>query len=279
MFIGNLPEMALFHCEFPPQGASFTVSYHTPTPPIAPPTAAQNTTVEILLEPNYADLENIELELHTAPSYPAYRMPDNINTWFSECFGYEVILAYLGDGLGIKKNDELAKDWTSNIKPILPESLLKEVNFSDTAALLVNSEASLEELHPRLGDGEKVILEKFRPNIVVDGEGAWDEDYWAELTLVGNGVKIILTDNCTRCTSINVDLEKGKMGEGESGKLLKKMMRDRRVDTGDKWSPVFGRYGFPVAEAEIKVGDEVVVSRRNKEHTVSSELGISFVNI
>jgi len=58
------------------------------------------------------------------------------------------------------------------------------------------------------------------------------------------------------------------MADGESGSLLKKMMRDRRIDVGNKWSPIFGRYGFPTHGGEIKVGDEVVVSRRNKEHTV-----------
>ena len=84
----------------------------------------------------------------------------------------------------------------------------------------------------------------------------------------------MLTSNCARCTSINVDLEKGRMGVGESGKLLKKMMRERRVDRGSRWTPIFGRYGFPTKGGEIKVHDEVVVSRRNEEHTVWSKLGL-----
>jgi uncharacterized protein YcbX len=152
----------------------------------------------------------------------------------------------------------------------------RKSTFSDGAALLVTPEASLADLHPRLEDGKKVVLEKFRPNIVVDGLEAWGDDFWAEFMVSRTATRIILTANCARCTSINVDLEKGKMGEGESGKLLKKMMRDRRVDSGNKWSPIFGRYGFPLAEAEIKVGDEVVVSRRNAEHTVWSESDFLF---
>ena len=182
----------------------------------------------------------------------------------------------MGDGVGIKKDDDRTRGWISNIKRVVPEPLLNEVNFSDGAALLVTSESSLADLHPRLEDGAKVVLEKFRPNIVVDGLEAWDEDFWAELMVSRTGMRIILTVNCARCISINVDLEKGKMGEGGSGKLLKKMMRDWRVDTGSKWSPIFGRYGFPLEEAEIKVGDEVVVSRRNEEHTVWSELTFMF---
>lgn len=116
------------------------------------------------------------------------------------------------------------------------------------------------------------MLEKFRPNLVVDGEGvAWDEDFWGEVKVVRDGLSIVLTSNCARCTSINVDLDRGRMGEGESGSLLKKMMKDRRVDLGHKWTPIFGRYGFPTHGGEIKVRDEVVVSKSNKEHIVWSE--------
>lgn len=61
------------------------------------------------------------------------------------------------------------------------------------------------------------------------------------------------------------------MGEGESGKLLKKMMKDRRVDKGNKWTPIFGRYGFPVSGGEVRVADEVLVGERLEETTVFSE--------
>ncbi len=197
-------------------------------------------------------------------------MSDSINTWFSECFGYPAILAYLGDGLGIQKNDEKAQSWISDMKSIMPNPV-SDINFSNNAALLLTSESSLSDLHPLL-NGEKAVLEKFRPNVVVDGEGkAWDEDFWGEVTIARMGLRIVLTANCARCTSINVDLDRGRMGDGESGSLLKKMMRDRRIDVGNRWSPIFGRYGFPIQGGEIRVGDEIVVSRRNKEHTVWSE--------
>ena len=270
MFVGVQAEMALFHCRLS-SSTSFTVEYHTPSPPITPPTPSQDVKIKIPFEPTGA-LQKIYIELHTSPSYAVHRMPDHINKWFSDCFGYEVVLAYLGDGLGIQMNDEKAQHWLTVMKSTVPKQL-GTINFSDGAALLVTSEASLDDLHPRLPDGEEAVLEKFRPSRVVDGEGgAWDEDFWGELTLLPIGVRIVLTSNCSRCTSINVDLEKGRMGEGESGKLLKKLMRDRRVDKGNKWSPIFGRYGFPTEGGEIRVGDQVLVSKRNKEHTVWSEL-------
>jgi hypothetical protein len=239
MFVGNQPEMALFHCKFS-SDSSFTVEYHIPNPPISPSTPSQKTTLKIPLEPDCTGLQTMNIELHTLDSYPAQCMPDKINTWFSECFGYDVILAYLGDGLGIKQEDEKAQQWLSAIRPIIPKQL-HSVNFSDGAALLVASEASLADLHPRLPDGEFAVLDKFRPNIVVDGEKAWDEDFWGALTIQPSQVRIVLTSNCVRCTSINVDLDKGRMAEGESGKLYKKLQRDRRVDKGNRWNPIFGR--------------------------------------
>jgi len=58
------------------------------------------------------------------------------------------------------------------------------------------------------------------------------------------------------------------------------MMKDRRVDQGMKYSPVFGRYGF-LAQGEqggtVKVGDEVNVTRKNEERTTFGECLVSCV--
>jgi uncharacterized protein YcbX len=268
MFVGISPEMALLHCKLQ-SPTSFVVEYRTPALPVAPATPSQSTVIEIPFEPQQNSLERIDITMHTVPTYPAFRMPNDINTWFSEALGYEVILAYMGDVLGVKRQDEKTQEWDHYMTTRIP-SKLGSVNFSDGGAILVVSEASLEDLHPRL-EGERALMEKFRPNIVVDGILPWDEDFWGELSIIRPGVKIILTSNCARCMSINVDLEKGCMGEGASGNLLKKMMRDRRIDRGNKWTPIFGRYGFPVNRGEIAVGDEIAISVRNEDHTVWSK--------
>lgn len=269
-FVGDMPEMALFHSALS-SPTTFTVSYHTPPAPVAPFNHSQQTTIEIPFEPVVTNLEQTEITLHKKSDFPAYIMPDKYNKWFSECFGYKVVLAYLGDGLGSPTKEKNAQDWIPKLEAIIPNPS-ETLAFSDGGALLVTSEKSMEDLHPRLANDEKAIHEKFRPNIIVDGAAApWDEDFWGELHLPASGIKIVLTTHCARCVSINVDLEKGTMGDGDSGKLLKKMMRDRRVDPGQKWTPIFGRYGFPLSAGEIQVDDEVVVSRRNTEHTTWSK--------
>lgn len=113
-------------------------------------------------------------------------------------------------------------------------------------------------------------IRKFRPNIILaDAPAEWDEDYWGQISINSN-IDIVLTQNCARCASINVDFATGKPGTGEAGTMLKKLIKDRRVDKGTKFSPVFGRYGFVSGKGDgklVRVGDEVRVTKRNKERT------------
>ncbi|KAI1377678.1 MOSC domain-containing protein [Hypoxylon crocopeplum] len=184
--------------------------------------------------------------------------------------------------------------------------------FNEAAPFLLTSKASLRDVSARLPEGEDMDMIKFRPNIVVDdisssessdseggGEGdktklqAWDEDFWAEL-VVRDTHRLALTANCARCVSINIDYETGRPAEGERGAVLKKLMGDRRVDGGNRWSPIFGRYAFLLPRlphtdhdddedrkglgenggeegqlvADVAVGDEVKVTRRISERDV-----------
>ncbi|KAI1363017.1 hypothetical protein F5Y08DRAFT_255369 [Xylaria arbuscula] len=164
-----------------------------------------------------------------------------------------------------------------------------QLTFNDIAPFLVTSRASLRDVSKRLPEGEDMDIRKFRPNIVIDDDddtispdgekklAAWEEDYWGELSVTRGGTgeehRLALTANCGRCVSINVDLEKGRPSEGELGIMLKKLMADRRVDEGNKYAPVFGRYAFiaPPKDGvdgdvddvvEVAVGDEIRVTKR-----------------
>jgi hypothetical protein len=159
------------------------------------------------------------------------------------------------------------------------------LTFSDCAPYLLISTTSVADVSARLPDDGEMDLTKFRPNIVVSGaEMPFEEDYWGELAISPSGTwtekskeeregfRLILTANCVRCQSLNVDYATGRFGAGEAGAVLKKLMRDRRVDRGARYSPVFGRYGFLGDDGgegrEICVGDEVVVGKVNAERSV-----------
>lgn len=213
--------------------------------------------------------------------------------------------------------------WVSRVTKSVPASLgsmwsqrsqdgSKEgITFADLAPYLVVTEESLQDVSARLAEGVEMDVTKFRPNIVLSGsDKPWEEDFWAELKIIAKDdhdgevcdddddndegenvrcndriIELALTSNCARCQSINVDYETGKYGTGETGSVLKKLMRDRRVDKGMKYNPVFGRYAFlvppttyeqppgrVVRRRKISVGDKVFVSRRNESRTLLGKI-------
>lgn len=207
------------------------------------------------------------------------------NDWFSEKFGFRVVLAYWGGNarqvlgnlspststLTKESHDPISGPQTAfetivGYIPIISRLLApntEKIAFNDCASFLVITEESSASVSTRLPENTEMDITKFRANIILAGSPApFDEDLWGEL-LLGNDIKIALTANCTRCVSLNVDYATGKPGMG----VLKLLMKDRRVDEGVKWSPVFGRYGFLLdgkkgGRKELEVGSEVVVSKR-----------------
>ncbi|KAL1856496.1 hypothetical protein Daus18300_010653 [Diaporthe australafricana] len=268
------PACALFEPEI--HDGKVIVKYQTPEEPVSPPTPAQKTTLEIPLEPEISSLETVEVDLYKSKTM-GYRMPEAYNSWFGSCFGFETILVYIGDGrrqvqgtMSPHAQNKQNQGWLSSMKSYIGSNAEDPhwLTFTCVASYLIVTEASLKDVSSRLPPGEEMDIRKFRPNIVVDGEGPFDEDYWGEME-VGRDVRFALTGNCGRCVSINVDYATGRPGAGESGNVLKKLMKDRRVDQGNKYSPIFGRYGFLEGEgAEIRVGDEVAVTKRLQERCV-----------
>ncbi|CAI6335102.1 unnamed protein product [Periconia digitata] len=242
-------------------------------------------TLEIPLSPDVENLQDIEINLEGSPT-KALQMQDTVNKWFSECFGYEVVMAFLGDNKrGTRFQDMLApapapNTWLPSIllkKPASPQS--KSLTFADCAPYLVVSATSLDDVSSRLPDGQEMDVTKFRPNIVLSGASkAWEEDYWRCIKIWDT--ELVMMHNCVRCKSINVDYETGDFGTGDSGQVLKKLQKDRRVDTGAKWSPVFGRYSFwssnnKSAVQKLRVADEVRVIEVNEQRTTWSKMPVS----
>lgn len=267
--------------------------------------------IEVPLRPNVQELKYIEYDLHGTITR-AYVMPQRICKWFSDRFGFEVRLNFTG--LHRRKplgninpnaprtyagdpNPEASYQmsptggWFDGIKSGFADlvgtlatytgmdaykGVDGGISFADCAPFMVINYRSFLDVQGRVH--EDVDIEKFRPNIVVEGlDSAWVEDYWAEIGIGAeeNGNRIAFTSNCVRCASLNVDYLTGKPGIGPKGQVLKSLQRDRRVDPGAKYSPVFGRYGFlsqkygaqPTKPITISVGDEVTVTKLNDKRT------------
>ncbi|KAK4955345.1 hypothetical protein LTR10_007540 [Elasticomyces elasticus] len=246
------------------------------------PADGEEKSINIPLKPKVDGLQEVEVTMHKSPT-KAYKMEQKYNAWFSSTFGFDCVLVYLGSDMrkvlmSVNGNAPKASapgGWLSSMSSKATQLVMgaeqeNKITFADCAPYLVVSEKSMDDVHSRMKDGSKYDIMKFRPNIIVSGaEEVWEEDFWGELTIDGK-TKIECEHNCARCKSLNIDYDTGKPGTGESGSMLKKLASNRRVDPGMKWSPVFGRYSFLNAGSEgseIKVGDEVVVSKRNDERT------------
>lgn len=273
MNITRFTQMSLFRTSI--KDDTITVSYS------GPENSLPETLCTIPLCPDTNKLEMIDVNLHRSP-VKAFDMGEEYSDWFSKQFGFKVKLAYIGQGRREVLGSIFPKPETTGLSSWLPSALTGKkgevessgLTFADCANFLVTTEESLKDVSARLPEGIEADMKKFRANIVVQGaKEAWDEDFWGEIKSESpnrEAIEIPLTANCLRCTSLNIDYNTGKPGTGEDGTVLKKLMADRRVDKGNKYSPVFGRYGFlkKGGGSIIRVGDEFEVTKRISERDV-----------
>lgn len=274
--------MSLFHPSLSPDSTKLLVQHRTPGT-LQP----SGETLQVDLSPEVTGLEKVPVEMHSSPT-TGYNMGPQANSWFSERFGYDVVLTYWGGNpravLGMlpgRPPTEGPKP-KSGIQKVLENipvigDLMKgddndKIAFNDCAPYMVINQASVDEVSSRLPPGASMDATKFRSNILVSSPNlkAWEEDLWGSLEFPQRenqrkGAKIILTGNCGRCKSLNVDYKTGETGITDDVKVFHHLQKDRRVDQGVKYTPIFGRYGFVGAGGEgivLRVGDEVRVGER-----------------
>lgn len=138
------------------------------------------------------------------------------DAWFSQ---------FLGVHCRLMRFDPEARR-TSNQK--YTGALMAPYKFADAFALLVCSSASLADLNTRLAAKAHgaIAIERFRPNIVLNGIEAFEEDYIDRLT-VGDA-RLQVVKPCVRCTVPNVDPKTGSAGF-EPGDTLATFRNDVRA--------------------------------------------------
>lgn len=105
--------------------------------------------------------------------------------------------------------------------------------FSDGFPLLVVGQASLDELNRRLEAGHEpsVDMRRFRPNVVLDGLQAHDEDR-IDLMRLGDGVDQVMlraVKPCSRCSIPDLDPDTARAST-VVGRALQRYRQDRRLD-------------------------------------------------
>jgi uncharacterized protein YcbX len=122
--------------------------------------------------------------------------------WFSGYLGFESRLVRFSPD----EERACSERWTGTHRAA--------TQFSDGYPLLVIGRASLDDLNRRLGakGAPALPMERFRPNLVLDGLDAYEEDFIDTLTLddgAGGQVLLKLVKPCARCPVPGIDQRTG----------------------------------------------------------------------
>jgi uncharacterized protein YcbX len=121
------------------------------------------------------------------------------------------------------------------------------VAFADGFPALLTSEASLKELNARAS--EHTPMNRFRPNIVIDGDDAFAEDGWRQIRI--GEVLLDVVKPCGRCTITTVNQLNAKTGKEPLATLATFRKRDNEVH--------FGQNCVHHGPGTIRLGDEVEI--------------------
>jgi uncharacterized protein len=116
------------------------------------------------------------------------------NAWVSRAVGEPVRLIRVSPDMGRHANTQFAGT--------VPAPL----NFPDGYPILVCSESSLADLNGRLP--QRIPMERFRPNLVVQGLPAWEEDRVDTITF--GPLTLRLVKPCIRCAIPSIDQKTGE---------------------------------------------------------------------
>lgn len=177
-------------------------------------------------------ITDVRVFASTAAGVPA---SDEAHAWFSTVVGVPVRLVYLADPTR-RPTDPLYGLATD------------VVSFADGYPFLLANEESLAALGALCP--EPLTMTRFRPNLVINGFPAWDEDRWRRVRIGDATFRVV--KSCARCVLTTVDPETGTKGH----EPLRTLARHRRWD-GKTW---FGVNLVPdTPGAVLRVSDPVEV--------------------
>ena len=168
----------------------------------------------------------------------------------------------------------------------------ESVNFPDFLPILITNEQSIKELNSQLKKGghDEITIERFRPNIVVKGDGAlvhaWAEDEWKTVrvingsvppdSMVNFGPPCIDIDVCMHCARCQVPNVNPDTAEKHPKQPWDTLVSYRRIDEGIKFKPCFGMLCCPRTEGPVQVGMKLEVLETTKNHVFNRYVNTIF---
>lgn len=171
------------------------------------------------------------------------------NSAMSAALGRPVMLAYMDER-------------TTRLSDAHYSGANKPVSFADGFPVLITSQASLAALnaHIEKSGAKPVPMERFRANIVIDGDGAWDEDTWSVVQL--GDVIFDAVKPCTRCVVTTRDQKTG-VGSDDA-QPIRALTKIRRCDDKNIKGVLFGVNLVPRGIGGFAVDDDFKVLERRK---------------
>lgn len=167
----------------------------------------------------------------------AHAVSTDADALLSECLGEEVQLVYMPDD-----SERALKEGRGQPGDI--------VSFADGYPVLLASMSSLAELNRRIAENgrEAVTMNRFRPNVVMQGAEAFAEDRMGPIRM--GSVAFRAASPCVRCQVTTTDQLTGELRGPEP---LATLSTFRRTPDG----PMFGTNCIPDAGGIIRVGDAI----------------------
>jgi uncharacterized protein YcbX len=170
---------------------------------------------------------------------PAMDAGDDAAAWLEQHLGRPVRLVQMDGAFERRPNPE----WTS----------IGQLSFADAYPVLVISRGSLEDLNRRLP--APLRMNRFRPNLVVEGCAPFEEDRWRRIRV--GGAILRLVKPCDRCATTTVEQETAAVGR----EPLRTLATFRRWDHG---GVIFGQNAVVEVAGPVRVGDSVEVLERGE---------------
>ena len=164
----------------------------------------------------------------------AWTVDPAADAWLSEFLNQPVKLVYMGDQAERQIDLKYSEDG-------------ENVSFADGYPYLLISEASLSDLNEKLK--EPVSMRRFRPNLVVSGATAFEEDSWNNIQ-IGN-ISFRVVKPCARCVLITVDPNTAEKGAEPLKTLSSYRFENNKV--------LFGQNLISDHSGMLKQGDPIVI--------------------
>ncbi len=176
------------------------------------------------------DAGEIAVPLHADPSAPPLTLR-TVSVWKSEGLLAEdcgpdashFLSSFLGVTCHLVRIGEKFRRPVLNPQRATPDDV---VHFGDAYPFLVTSEASLADLNDRIvARGEEPVpMDRFRPNLVVTGCGAFAEDTWPRVRI--GEIVFRAGGPCSRCIMTTTDQHSGERTSKEPLRTLASYRRD-----------------------------------------------------